>query len=159
MNRKILIIAIITLFLDQLSKVAVDIFLQLNDEIILIQNFFSLHYVNNYGVAWSMLNNKIPIVIAVSIVALAVIYHFMYQFLPNKRNNIAFGLVVGGMIGNLMDRWLFGYVRDFLDFKIMGYDYPIFNLADIAIVIGIALLIYAVFKGEDSHENLDCHRK
>lgn len=158
MNRKILIAAIITLFLDQLSKVIIEMLIALNEEVILIKNFFSIHYMNNYGVAWSMLDNKIPIIIGISIVALALIYHFMYQFIPNKRNNIAFGLVFGGMIGNLMDRWLFGYVRDFLDFKILGYDYPIFNIADIAIVVGIILLIYAVFKGEDHRENMDSRR-
>ena len=48
-----------------------------------------------------------------------------------------------------MDRWLFGYVRDFFDFQIFQYDYPIFNIADIGIVIGVILLFYAVWKGED----------
>lgn len=159
MNRKIFITAILTLFLDQLSKVMIEIFIALNEEIILIPNFFSLHYMNNYGISWSLLDNKIPIIIGISLVSLALIYHFMYQFKPNKRNNLAFGLVVGGMIGNLMDRWLFGFVRDFLDFKILGYDYPIFNIADMAIVIGMLLLIYAIFKGEDHHEDMDCRRE
>ncbi len=113
---------------------------------------------NNYGIAWSMLDNKIPLIIGITLIALAVIYHFMYQFVSNKRNNLAFGLVVGGMIGNLMDRWLFGYVRDFLDFKIFGYDYPIFNIADIGVVIGIILLMIAILKGEDHHENMDCRK-
>ncbi len=158
MNRKILIIAAITLFLDQLSKVCVEIFLTLNQELIIFKDFFSIHYMNNYGIAWSMLDNKIPLIIGITLIALAVIYHFMYQFVSNKRNNLAFGLVVGGMIGNLMDRWLFGYVRDFLDFKIFGYDYPIFNIADIGVVIGIILLMIAILKGEDHHENMDCRK-
>ncbi|MCI8575548.1 MAG: signal peptidase II [Bacilli bacterium] len=159
MNRKILLVAIATLFLDQLSKVLIETFITLNEQIVIIPNFFSLHYMNNYGVAWSLLDNKIPIIIGISILSLALIYHFMYQFIPNKRNNIAFGLLVGGMVGNLMDRWLFGYVRDFLDFNLFGYDYPIFNIADIGVVIGTILLIIAVVKGEDHRENMDCRRK
>lgn len=158
MNRKILTIAAITLLLDQISKALIEMFLSLNEEVILIKNFFSFHYINNYGAAWNILDNKIPIIILVSIISLIIIYHFMYAFQINRRNNIAFGLVVGGMTGNLMDRWLFGYVRDFFDFQIFQYNYPIFNIADIAIVIGIILLMIAIIKGEDHREKLDCRR-
>lgn len=159
MNRKILMISTITLFLDQISKGIIEILFHLNEEQIIVQNFFSLHYIHNYGAAWSLLDNKIPIIITISLVGLLVIYHFMYIFKTNKRNNIAFGLVVGGIIGNLMDRWLLGYVRDFLDFQFFGYNYPIFNIADMAIVIGIFLLMMAVWKGEDQNENLDSRKK
>lgn len=149
MNRKILTIAAITLLIDQLSKAAVATFVSLNREWKIINNFFSIYYINNYGAAWSILKNKTTFLILLSLIALFVIYRFMYVFQINKRNNIAFGLVVGGLVGNLIDRWLFGYVRDFLSFRIFGYDYPIFNIADMAIVIGAFLLIYAVWKGED----------
>lgn len=149
MNRKILIIAVCTLLIDQISKVMVETFLKLNEEWILIKNFFSIHYINNYGAAWSILNNKISFIIMISLIALVILYRFMYLFQENKRNNIAFGLIVGGLVGNLIDRWLFGYVRDFFDFQILNYDYPIFNVADIGIVVGVILLFYAVWKGED----------
>ncbi len=149
MNRKILIVAISTLLIDQISKVMIETFLKLNEEWIIIKNFFSIHYINNYGAAWSILNNKISFIIIISILALIIIYRFMYLFQENKRNNIAFGLIVGGLVGNLIDRWLFGYVRDFFDFQILKYDYPIFNIADIGIVVGVVLLLYAVWKGED----------
>lgn len=153
MNRKIFIISVLTLLLDQITKVIVETCLKLNEEWIVIENFFSIHYINNYGAAWSMLNHKITFLICMSLVALIVIYRFMYLFKPNQRNNLAFGLVVGGLIGNLMDRWLFGYVRDFLDFQIFRYDYPIFNIADVSIVIGAILLFYAILKGEDHRES------
>ena len=74
----------------------------------------------------------------------------MYLFKKNKRNDIAFGLLVGGLMGNLLYRILYVYVRDFFDFYIFGYDYTVFNIADIAIVIGVILLIVAIIKGEDS---------
>ena len=66
---------------------------------------------------------------------------------------MAFGLLLGGLSGNLIDRLFFGYVRDFLDFYIFGYDYPVFNIADICIVFGVILLIIAVLKGEDTNED------
>ena len=147
MNRKILIIATITLFLDQISKSIIEMFLILNEKIIIIKDFFSIHYIHNYGASWSLLNNKIPLIIFISILSLAIIYHFMYVFQTNRRNNLAFGLVVGG------------YVRDFLDFQIVKYHYPVFNIADIAIVVGILLLIIAILKGEDHREKLDRQTK
>jgi len=159
MNRKILLVAGITLFIDQVSKVLIEMLFHLNEEWIIIKNFFSLHYINNYGAAWNILNNQTSVIIIISLLALVIIYRFMYLFQENKRNNLAFGLVVGGMVGNLMDRWLFGYVRDFLDFKIFTYDYPIFNCADIAIVIGMLLLIYAICKGEDHRGKMDSNKR
>ena len=82
-------------------------------------------------------------------IALIVLIRFMFQFKNNLRNNIAFACTVAGIMSNLADRLFLGYVRDFLDFKILGYDYPIFNIADIAIVVGVLLLIVAILKGED----------
>lgn len=152
MNRKILIVAAITLLLDQTSKVIVATLFKLNEAKIIIPGFFQIHYINNYGAAWNILDNQTSLIIIFSLIALVIVYRFMYLFKKNRRNNIAFGLVVGGLVGNLMDRWLFGYVRDFFDFQLFHYDYPVFNIADIAIVLGILLLIYAVWKGEDHRE-------
>ena len=149
MNRKILIIFIITLFLDQFSKGIVSSAMKLEESIPVIKDFFNITYINNYGAAWSIFTNKNVLLIILSIVSLIVIYRFIYLFKNNMRNNIAFGLLFGGIIGNLIDRWLFGSVKDFLDFKIFNYDYPIFNIADIAVVLGVILLIIAIFKGED----------
>ena len=69
-----------------------------------------------------------------------------------KRNTLLFGLLFGGIIGNLIDRIFYGYVIDFLDFTIFGYDFPVFNFADICIVSGIFLLIIAICKKEDINE-------
>ena len=92
-------------------------------------------------------------IFAVLCIICIIIYRFMYVFNKNKRNSVAFGLLFGGISGNLIDRTLLGYVRDFLDFKIFNYNYPIFNIADCAVVIGVILLIIAIFKGEDKVEN------
>ena len=152
MNRKILAISTIVLLLDQLSKGLIDAFLNLGETIPVIKNFFNIHYINNYGAAWSILEGKNYIIIAFTFVALIIIYRYMYSFKRNKRNNIAFGLLTGGIVGNLIDRVFFGHVRDFFEFNIFGYDFPIFNISDIAIVLGIFLLIIAIFKGEDERD-------
>ena len=70
----------------------------------------------------------------------------------NNRNIFAFSLLIGGIIGNLIDRVIYGYVIDFLDFNIFGYDAPIFNIADTCIWIGAFLLFYAIMKREDINE-------
>ena len=151
MNRKILVISIVVLILDQVSKGVIDIFLKLGESIPLINNFFNLYYIHNYGAAWGIFENNTILLISLTIVALIIIYRYMYLFTRNKRNDIAFGLLTGGIVGNLIDRILFGYVRDFFDFYIFGYDFPIFNVSDIAIVSGIFLLVIAIFKGEDEN--------
>ncbi len=153
MNKKTLIVAIIVLALDQISKAIIDSLFKLNVSKTIIDKLFYITSVHNYGVAWGLFSDsRIPIII-ITIIALIIIYHFIYCFKNNTRNNIAFGLIIGGLSGNLIDRTLLGYVRDFLDFMIYKYDYPVFNIADIAIVIGVFLLIIAIIKGEDESEN------
>jgi signal peptidase II len=151
MNRKIFLIAIFTLLIDQISKVIVSSLIQVNMRVVVIKNFFSIHYVLNGGAAWSLFNNKDIFLIIASIISLLIIYRYMFNFTKNRRNNIAFGLLIGGIFGNLIDRIFLGYVRDFLSFKIFGYHYPVFNFADSFIVIGVILLIIAIFKGEDQN--------
>ena len=76
---------------------------------------------------------------------------FFYK--NNFRNIIAFSLIYGGLLGNLVDRLIYGYVIDYFKILLGSYDFPIFNLADMAIVIGFILLIYAIIKGEDKHDS------
>ncbi len=152
MNFKIFLITIITLISDQISKILITLFLKLNEQVTIIPNFFNLHFIENYGASWNILNNHTLILIICSILALLIIYKYMFNFQKNKRNNLAFGLLLGGIFGNLIDRVFLGYVRDFLSFRIFKYNYPVFNLADVAIVLGVILLIIAIFKGEDKIE-------
>ncbi len=153
MNKKILLFAIITLALDQITKFCVTLFLDLNKSIKIIPKFFYLTLCHNEGAAWGLFKNQGIFIILGTIIALFLIYHFTYCFKKNKRNNLAFGLLFGGLAGNFIDRISVGYVVDFLDFYLFKYDFPVFNVADMAIVLGIILLIYAVIKGEDVNEN------
>lgn len=153
MNKKILLFATIALALDQITKVIASIFLKLNQSITIINNFFYLTLCHNEGAAWGILSGKNVIIIIVTILAMILIYHFIFCFKRNTRNNIAFGLLYGGLAGNFIDRVCTGYVIDFFDFYIFKYDFPVFNVADICIVLGVLLLIYATIKGEDENVN------
>lgn len=152
MNKKIFFGSLIVLFLDQLSKFIINMTMELNDSITIIPKFFYLTYVKNDGVAWSMLAGHRILIIIITIVALVLIFLFSQSIKKNWRNNIALMLIYGGTLGNLIDRISYGTVRDFLDFHIFSYHYPVFNIADSAIVIGIILIIIAIFKKEDQYE-------
>ena len=149
MNYGIIIISIFILLIDQVTKALASIYLTLNKSVNIITNFFSLTLTNNYGAAFGIFKHNNVLLILVTLIILLVLYKYMYSFKKNRRNNIAFGLILGGIFGNLIDRILKGYVIDFLDFKIFNYDYPVFNIADIAIVVGVILLGYAILRKED----------
>ena len=153
MNKKIIIIASIALIIDQISKIIATSYLKLNLGVKVIKNFFYLTLCHNDGAAWGLFSNARFVIIIGTIAAIILIYHYIYVFKENKRNNLAFGLLIGGLAGNLIDRIIFGYVRDFLDFYIFKYDYPIFNIADTCIVVGVFLLIISIIKGDDKHED------
>lgn len=152
MNKKTYLIAVLVLIIDQVSKSLIEIFFKLNESVMVIKDFFYITVVHNTGGAWSIFSDHSYLFIIASIVAIVLLIKFMFGFKNNLRNSIAFASLFGGIFSNLADRLFLGYVRDFLDFKIFGYDYPIFNVADIAIVVGVILLIIAVIKGEDKRD-------
>lgn len=152
MNKKTYIIAIFILIIDQVSKSLIEVFFKFNESVQVIKDFFYITVVHNTGGAWSLFDNYSYFFIIFSIIAVIILIKFMFSFKNNLRNNIAFSLTIGGILSNLADRIFLGHVRDFLDFKLFGYNYPIFNIADIAIVVGVILLIVAIIKGEDKIE-------
>lgn len=138
------------IIIDQITKVIASNYL--NDSVKIIKDFFYFTYVENTGAAWGVFNNYLILLILITFVALYLIYKYSKNFVDNKRNNVAFSLLYAGIIGNLIDRICFGHVRDFIDFKIFGYDFPVFNIADMAICIGVFLLVLAIIKKEDINE-------
>lgn len=146
-------IFVITLLvcLDQYTKsVIVSIFV-INSSKEVISNFFYLTHVINTGAAWSILEGKQIFFIIISFIALGA---FIYMLYKEKDKGLlyitSYLLIIGGTIGNLIDRIKNGYVVDFLDFKIFGYDFPVFNLADTFLTIGVFLLIISFVK-ESKH--------
>ena len=152
--KKILPITIISLLLDQIVKILVINNMNLFDSINIIDNFFNITYVRNTGAAWSILSGNTLLLIFVSLIALVAIYlYFIKNKQLNKLENISYGLLIGGILGNLVDRIIHGYVIDYLDFKIINYDFPIFNIADICIVISIILIGISLIVGEMNERN------
>ena len=144
--KKLIITSSLVVLLDQTIKIILSI---LNvSSINIIDGFFKITLMHNYGAAWSILNGYRLFFIVVSILELFIIYNIFIK--KQKINNgIILGMLVGGIIGNLIDRIIYGYVIDYLDFNIFGYNYPVFNLADSMIVISVILLIYSIYKGEN----------
>ena len=142
--KKILGISFIFFIIDLVSKVFVIHFL--GKEVVLIKNFFSLNLAYNTGVAFSMLEGNNFLIIILNILFILFLLWYSIKHVKWKFDLISYSLIIGGAIGNLFDRIIYGYVIDFLDFVIFGYDYPIFNLADSFIVIGVILLFFR--KGE-----------
>ena len=149
MSKRIYIIAIIIFIIDQISKCFISAYLKLNESISIIKDFFYIRYINNTGASWGILSNSKTLLIILSIIAIIIIIRYMNTFKKTIINMIGFGFLLGGIMGNLCDRMIFGYVKDFLDFIIFHYDFPVFNIADIFIVIGVLLLIISIIKGED----------
>ena len=148
MNKKILIISLIVLFIDIITKYIAYMCFQ--TPINIIGNIVRFSYAINTGAAWSILSNQTILINIISIVILFIVYRYSKHFKVNNRNILAFSLLYGGILGNLLNRLFTNYVIDFIDIKIFNYDYPVFNIADSAIVIGIILLIVAIIKGEDN---------
>lgn len=159
MNKKTSIMAISIVLIDQLLKALVNTYMDIFQSKSIINNFFYITNLHNDGIAWGYFSNRLYIIIFLSVIALFIIYRYITTFKNNLRNIFAFGLITGGIYGNLLDRIFFGYVRDFLDFRIFGYDYPVFNISDIALVVGVGLLIISIFKGDDLSDNKSRSRK
>jgi len=131
--------------LDQLTKQAVRSHLYPGESRPVIEGFFNLVHVRNDGAAWNILSGRSPVLIAVSVGVLAVLFFYRRAFLRDRLHRVILGLMIGGILGNLADRIRFGTVTDFLDFQFGSYHYPAFNIADSALCIAAALFIFASF--------------
>ena len=146
----ITLVAIVCLItLDQLSKIwAVGALSQGND-ILLWKNVFHLAYIENKGAAFGMLQGKQWFLIGMTIIVLIGMFFYLTKLPRTKVGNwsrFSFILIISGAIGNLIDRVLLNYVRDFLYFRLI--DFPVFNLADIFVVVGVMILLVVIIFGE-----------
>ena len=146
MNYGIIIISIFILLIDQVTKALASIYLTLNKSIDIITNFFSLTLTNNYGAAFGIFKYSNTLLIIATLIILIILYKYMHSFKKNMRNKIAFGFILGGVFGNLIDRTLTVFnilngVIDFFGFTFGSYDFPIFNVADMCLVIGVIMLV------------------
>jgi signal peptidase II len=148
---------VIILVLDQLTKMAVDRTMSLHQSIPIIDGFFSLTYVRNTGAAFGIFAGsheafRLPFLILVSVLALGFVVVMLKRLRDEETGLItALSFIIGGAIGNLVDRVLYGEVIDFLDFYWSNYHWPAFNVADSCITVGVLITLYYLIKakGED----------
>ena len=138
----VLLLGLAILFLDQLSKQAIRATFTYGESRPVIDGFFNLVYVRNDGAAWNILSGHGLILISISFAVLILLVVYRRSFLEDHiGHKILLGLMVGGIVGNLIDRIRFGWVTDFLDFEFGAYHYPSFNVADSAICIAVVLYV------------------
>jgi len=156
---RLLLTAAIVFVLDQVTKAIIFHTLPLDsyfypDSIPVIPNFFYIVHIGNEGAAWGMLSGYGTLLAFFALVALFMIYKFRHSLeLHRKPMQLAFGLLIGGVLGNLVDRLIHGHVIDFLDFHfpfsipylLPNGRYPAFNIADCGIVIGVFLYLILSF--------------
>lgn len=143
------LIAMIVIGIDQLTKWIVVENMGVYEQIPIIENFFSLTSHRNSGAAWGILEGQmIFFYIITTIVIIGIIFYLQKYGRESKLLAISLSFILGGAIGNFIDRIFRKEVVDFLDFMIFSYDYPIFNIADSSLVIGVILVIIATFIDE-----------
>lgn len=144
-----IIFMLVCVFLDQLTKYIVLTSLKGRPPVIIIDNFLSFIYVENRGAAFGILQGKKIFFVIITVISIAIVSYiliFNYKKL-SKTMIISLGAILGGTIGNFIDRLRLGYVVDFVSMRFFDrYDFAIFNLADAFIVCGaLVLMIYILF--------------
>ncbi len=154
-NRRIALIALVVVALDQLTKQIVLRFLPQSDqEKVIINGFFKFVHWGNTGAAWSLFRGNNGILAGVALIALLVLFFSRHHFDSGSLvSQVAFGMIFGGIIGNLLDRLLVGHVIDFLYFYIVSrsgepHGFPAFNIADSAICTGVGLIFLITWRSE-----------
>ena len=135
----------ILVLLDQFAKRAVVQNMALGESIEIIKGFFSLTYVRNYGAGFSILQNATFFLLAMTVIACGALFYLLLKSdEKDLYSKMSYLLIISGAMGNFIDRIRYGYVVDFLDFKIFGYNYPVFNVADCFVTVGCFMLIFRV---------------
>lgn len=149
-NKKdVLFFGIIFFIIDQSLKLIVSKNIILDSGFEIIKDVLNIHLVYNTGAAFSILSGNRLLLIAISVLAL--IFFIVFLFNQNNVKDLevfTYSMLLGGILGNLFDRIFRGYVIDFISFKIFGYSFPIFNFADICIVLSLIILIIENLKGD-----------
>lgn len=141
----IFVYALLTFILDRITKLLILASIHTLPYIV-IQDFLTITFVKNYGVAFGWFQDlKLPPIIMAIVMVLIIAYYSFHLPMQEKLTRYSLALLVGGALGNLYDRLVYGYVVDFIAFKIFGYDFPVFNIADVAIDLGVALLFIDLF--------------
>lgn len=144
------IIIIAGILLDRITKIWAASSLLGNGDIVVIKGFFSLSYLENRGAAFGIFQNRVYLLAAVTIIVLLGMVYYMLRYKPESRLlKISFAFIISGALGNLYDRLSYNYVVDFLMFHYKEvYYFPSFNVADMLVVSGTALMLLYLIKEE-----------
>lgn len=136
----VLLLSVAIIILDQVTKQWVTMQFYLGESVPVIPGFFNFAYVRNTGAAWGMLGGLNGLLVGLSLVVLLILIFFRRSFLTDTLiHRLALAFMIGGIVGNLLDRVRLQYVVDFLDFYWRIHHFPAFNVADSAICIGVGL--------------------
>lgn len=142
-NIIVLSAASLIVFLDQLTKLTVRNSLQLNESIPLIKNAFHLTFITNTGSAFGLFKGFNIFFVLFSIIVITAIFYYTAKIREKEKGlQFALGLLLGGTIGNLIDRLAYGHVIDFIDLRV----WPVFNIADSAVTIAVGFLIVMLWR-------------
>ena len=134
------LISLIVVFIDWVTKFIIHQTLSLGQSIHILP-FFNIVYVRNNGISFSLLTEAGPWILTTMACLISVVVCYFLIKEKSKFSKVCFALILGGAVGNIIDRICLGSVIDFLDFYINDWHWPAFNIADSAICIGVALLI------------------
>ena len=138
----VLAIVAVTIIVDQLTKFLVVKYMTLGQSISVIDNFLYITSHRNEGAAWGILQGKMIFfyVVTLVVIGLVILWIRKLDIEKEKLLVIALSLILGGALGNFIDRVMYQHVVDFINTYIFGYDFPIFNIADSALCIGVFLM-------------------
>lgn len=155
-EKKLYTISIVLCFIDQFVKLIIINNLDVYQKISVIPSFFSIYYLQNRGAAFSSFSGMTYLFVAIGILFVFLLIRYIRKIKNLKKlEMVSLGLILGGIVGNLIDRIFYQYVIDYLAFEIFGYSFAVFNIADSAIVGGCFLLIIECFRGEKIWKNLN----
>ena len=141
---KYLIVISILCFLDQYSKIYISLNINklINKDLLIL----TIEYIRNYGAAFNILSGSRLFLSLISIISTIILMYFIFIREDKRINKYGLSFIVAGSIGNGIDRIIYGYVKDFIKIKFINF--PVFNIADIAINIGILIMIINYFKNK-----------
>jgi len=152
----LLLVAIPVLLIDQISKIAVQSSLALRQSRQLIPGILNISHVTNDGAAFGILRGRNWMFVVITLFAIGFIFVYYKNFKDNTWMKVSLGFLLGGALGNFIDRIRIQRVIDFIEFRIdaIGFRWPTFNVADIAVCIGAAMLLAHIFRSRKKYEEL-----
>ena len=148
------LIALLIILVDQITKWLVVKYMTLGESITVVENLLYITSHRNRGAAWGILQGQMWFFYIVTTIVIIGIVYYIRKFSADKLTGISLGLILGGAIGNFIDRIFRNEVVDFVHTYIFSYSFPVFNVADSALCIGVGLMVIAMFLEEKRAKEL-----